>query len=188
MSKQQRETIDQMLRQGALDFGGQVDEQRRLFADLLSVVPLPGDVRTDEATLGAVPVVTITVDGTSPAGTILYLHGGAYADALALEDVVHRVPMDAEVGSEPLDPAASGVGGDEFGDTLGVETRLRLLRRRARQVGFRRPPSGGSRAAWRDLGLGGRAWPRYRSGAPRPRCLCGSASRQRAFRGCRGCR
>jgi epsilon-lactone hydrolase len=79
MSKQQRETVDQMFRQGSLDFGGEVDEQRRLFADLLSAVPVPGDVRTDEATLGDVPVVTITVDGTSPAGTILYFHGGAYA-------------------------------------------------------------------------------------------------------------
>jgi len=79
MRKQQRETVDQMLRQGSLDFGGEVDEQRRLFADLLSAVPVPGDVRTDEATLGDVPVVTITVDGTSPAGTILYFHGGAYA-------------------------------------------------------------------------------------------------------------
>src|SRR5918995_4473478 len=33
MSKQQRETIDQMLRHGALDLGSEVDEQRRLFAD-----------------------------------------------------------------------------------------------------------------------------------------------------------
>ena len=79
MSKQQRETIDQMLRHGALDLGSEVDEQRRLFADLLSAVPLPGDVRTEEAALGDVPVVTISVDGTTPTGTILYFHGGAYA-------------------------------------------------------------------------------------------------------------
>jgi acetyl esterase/lipase len=79
MSKQQRETIDQMLRHGALDLGGEVDEQRLLFAELLSAVPLPGDVRTEEAALGDVPVVTITVDGTIPTGTILYFHGGAYA-------------------------------------------------------------------------------------------------------------
>lgn len=79
MSKQQRETIDQMLRHGALDFGGDVDEQRRVFADLLSAIPLTGDVRTEEAALGDVPVVTITVDGTTPTGTILYFHGGAYA-------------------------------------------------------------------------------------------------------------
>jgi acetyl esterase/lipase len=79
MSKQQRETIDQMLRHGALDLGGEVDEQRLLFAELLSAAPLPGDVRTEEAALGDVPVVTITVDGTIPTGTILYFHGGAYA-------------------------------------------------------------------------------------------------------------
>jgi acetyl esterase/lipase len=79
MSKQQRETIDQMLRHGALDLGGEVDEQRLLFAELLSAVPLPGDVRTEEAALGDVPVVTIPVDGTIPTGTILYFHGGAYA-------------------------------------------------------------------------------------------------------------
>jgi monoterpene epsilon-lactone hydrolase len=79
MSKQQRETIDRMLRQGELDFGGDVDEQRRLFAELLSAIPLAGDVRTEEAALGDVPVVTIAVDGTAPTGTILYFHGGAYA-------------------------------------------------------------------------------------------------------------
>ena len=79
MSKQQRETIDQLLRHGALDLGGEVDEQRRLYADLLSAIPLPGDVRTEEGALGDVPVVTITVDGTTPTGTILYFHGGAYA-------------------------------------------------------------------------------------------------------------
>ena len=79
MSKQQRETLDQMLRHGALDLGGEVDEQRRLFADLLSAVPLSGDVHTEEAALGDVPVVTIAVDGTTPTGTILYFHGGAYA-------------------------------------------------------------------------------------------------------------
>lgn len=79
MSKQQRDTIDQMLRQGTLDLGGEVEEQRRIFADMLSAIPLPDDVRTEEDSLGGVPVVTITVDGISPQGTILYFHGGAYA-------------------------------------------------------------------------------------------------------------
>ncbi|HEU4546135.1 MAG TPA: hypothetical protein VFR88_07575, partial [Microlunatus sp.] len=79
MSKQQRETIEQMLRQGEFDFGGEVDEQRRLFADLMSAIPLPADVRTEKAAFSDVPVVTITVDGTTPTGTILYFHGGADA-------------------------------------------------------------------------------------------------------------
>jgi monoterpene epsilon-lactone hydrolase len=79
MSKQQRDTIDQMLRHGTLDLGGQVDEQRRIFADMISAVPLPDDVRTEEGALGEVPVVTITIDEITPRGTILYFHGGAYA-------------------------------------------------------------------------------------------------------------
>ena len=79
MSKQQRDTIDQMLRHGTLDLGGEVEEQRRIFADMISAIPLPGDVHTEGGTLGGVPVVTITVDGIIPTGTILYFHGGAYA-------------------------------------------------------------------------------------------------------------
>lgn len=79
MTKQQRDTIDQMLRHGPLDLGGEVEEQRRLFADMLSATPLPEDVHTEHAALGDVPVVTITVDGAAPTGTILYFHGGAYA-------------------------------------------------------------------------------------------------------------
>jgi acetyl esterase/lipase len=44
----------------------------------MTAVPVVGDVQTEDSTLGGVPVVTITVDGIDPAGTILYLHGGAY--------------------------------------------------------------------------------------------------------------
>lgn len=79
MSKQQRDTIDQMLRHGTLDLGGEVEEQRRIFADMISAIPLPDDVHTERGTLGGVPVVTVTVDGITPTGTILYFHGGAYA-------------------------------------------------------------------------------------------------------------
>ena len=79
MSKRQREAIDQMLRHGALDLGGEVEEQRRLFADMLTAKPLPDDVHVEDGALGEVPIVTITVDGTTPMGTILYFHGGAHA-------------------------------------------------------------------------------------------------------------
>jgi acetyl esterase/lipase len=79
MSKQQRDTIDQMLRHGALDLGGDVEEQRRLFSEMMSAVPLSKDVRTAQGALGGIPAVVITVDGISPQGTILYFHGGAYA-------------------------------------------------------------------------------------------------------------
>jgi len=80
MTKQQRDTIDRILREGDLDLGGDVEEQRRIFADMMSAIPLPDDVHTHDGTLGGIPVVSITIDGiTTPKGTILYFHGGAYA-------------------------------------------------------------------------------------------------------------
>ena len=79
MSKQQRDTIDQMLRHGALDLGGDVEEQRLLFSEMMSTVPLSEDVHTVPGTLSGIPAYIITVDGISPQGTILYFHGGAYA-------------------------------------------------------------------------------------------------------------
>jgi hypothetical protein len=47
---------------------------------------------------------------------------------LTSEDVVDGVAVDAELDGELLDPAA-GVGRNESGYALGVETLLRLLRR-----------------------------------------------------------
>jgi monoterpene epsilon-lactone hydrolase len=91
MSQQQRTEIAQMLRSTwgdsltaargsrVLDLGGDVEVQRRLFADMVSAIPLPEDVHVQAGTLGEVPVTTITVDGAEPSGTILYFHGGAYA-------------------------------------------------------------------------------------------------------------
>ncbi len=79
MSKQQRDTLDQMLRHGTLDLGGEIIEQRRIFAELMSYVPLAADVRVEPAVLGGVPVENITIDGIVPDGTVLYFHGGAYA-------------------------------------------------------------------------------------------------------------
>jgi epsilon-lactone hydrolase len=91
MSQQQRAAVDQILRNtwgdsltspkgsGLLDLGGDVEEQRRLFAEMMSAIPLPDDIFSEDAALGEVPVITITVDGVEPSGTILYFHGGAYA-------------------------------------------------------------------------------------------------------------
>lgn len=85
MSKAQRDAVDRMFRQswgegpGLLNLGGEVDVQRKMFADMLTAVPLPGDVRTAETMLDAIPAVDITIDGSTPQGTILYFHGGAYA-------------------------------------------------------------------------------------------------------------
>jgi epsilon-lactone hydrolase len=88
MTRQQRDTVDQMIRQtwgdssanpGLIDLGGEIAEQRRLFGAMMTSIPLPADVHTKDTTLGGVPVVTITVGEEALRGTILYFHGGAYA-------------------------------------------------------------------------------------------------------------
>lgn len=98
MSREQREAIDTLLRdlwgdslatQGGdvLDLGGDLTVQRGLFADTMAAIPPPEDVRTEDIVLGEVPAVTISIDGIDPSGTILYLHGGAYALGSARQSV-----------------------------------------------------------------------------------------------------
>jgi monoterpene epsilon-lactone hydrolase len=177
MSKQQRETIDQLLRHGAFDLGGEVDEQRRLFADLLSAIPLPGDVRTEEGVLGDVRVVTITVDGTTPTGTMLYFHGGAYAlgsaalsaglaSELARRSGARAVSVDFALAPEHPYPAAlddavaayqalldDGIPGEDIvfaGESSGGGLALAATRR-IMSTGLRRPAAIYLASPWADL-------------------------------------
>ncbi len=79
MSQQQRDALDAMLRGGPLDLGGDVHEQRAIFADMMSHFPPPSDVTLVDGALGGVPTVTVTVGNHASIGVILYFHGGAYA-------------------------------------------------------------------------------------------------------------
>ncbi|MFJ8141251.1 alpha/beta hydrolase fold domain-containing protein [Streptomyces sp. NPDC096013] len=95
MSRQQRQALDEMLRHGPLDLGGDVAQQRALFHDMMTSIPLPPDVSTTEGELGGVPVVTVETPEIGPAAVLLYLHGGAYAigsaaDAAGLAAEVSR--------------------------------------------------------------------------------------------------
>jgi acetyl esterase/lipase len=103
MSQEQRKALDAMLREGPLDLGGAVLEQRPIFEQMMAGVPLPDDVETSSETLGGIPVVAIDLKGIDEHGTvILYLHGGAYA----------------------LGTAASSVG---LASNLGRQARARVL-------------------------------------------------------------
>ncbi|KAA9155856.1 alpha/beta hydrolase [Microbacterium lushaniae] len=78
MTQQQRIALDGMLRSLPLDLGGDVAEQRELFAQMMETIPLAEDVVTERGELGGVPVVAVGINGASARGTILYFHGGAY--------------------------------------------------------------------------------------------------------------
>ena len=88
MTQQQRQALDELLRHGPLDVGGDVAEQRKIFHEMISSVPLPDDVSTTRGELGGVPVVTVqTPNPADPATVIFYLHGGAYALGSAPDSV-----------------------------------------------------------------------------------------------------
>ena len=55
MTAQQRDMIDQILRNAPFDLGGNVAAQRPLLEQMLTSQPLPADVRTTTGDLGASP-------------------------------------------------------------------------------------------------------------------------------------
>jgi monoterpene epsilon-lactone hydrolase len=93
VSTEQRETLDAILRQGALPPDADVNEQRRLLRELLSAQPLPADVTVTAAELGGVPTAEITVDGVEARHVVLYFHGGVYVmgDAALAADLASQV-------------------------------------------------------------------------------------------------
>jgi monoterpene epsilon-lactone hydrolase len=94
VSIQQQETLDAILRQGAIPADTSVEEQRRLLRELLSAQPLPADETVTVAALGGVPTAEITVDGVEPRHTVLYFHGGVYV----LGDAALSADLAAQVG------------------------------------------------------------------------------------------
>jgi len=90
MSREQRETVDAILRRSAFPAGSDVNEQRRLLREAVSAQPLPADVTVTAGALGGVPTAEITVE---PRYVVLYFHGGVYVigDAFLAADLASQV-------------------------------------------------------------------------------------------------
>jgi monoterpene epsilon-lactone hydrolase len=87
VSQQQRDALDQLLRDAPLDLGGDVAEQRVIFEEMMAAIPVPADVTTSSGSLGGAPVVNVEIAGADPERVIFYLHGGAYAIGTAASSV-----------------------------------------------------------------------------------------------------
>jgi hypothetical protein len=87
VSREQREALDELLREGPLDLGGDVAQQRAIFDEMMAAIPVPDDVAASPGSLGGISVVDVTVSGVDTAKVILYLHGGAYAIGSAASSV-----------------------------------------------------------------------------------------------------
>ena len=102
MTQQQRQALDEILRHGPLDVGGDVAEQRALFHEMISSVPLPDDVSAKQGELGGVPVVTVETPGLDPSVVVLYFHGGAYALGSAPDSVGLAADVSRRVGARAV--------------------------------------------------------------------------------------
>jgi monoterpene epsilon-lactone hydrolase len=117
VSQEQREAIDDLLRHAPLDLGGDVNEQRPIFEDMMAAVPVPADVASSITSSGGIPGVDVEVDGIDAGKVILYLHGGAYAIGSAASSVglaadlarragVRLISVDYRLAPEHPHPAA----------------------------------------------------------------------------------
>ena len=180
MSKEQRDTIDQMMRHVPLDLGGDVMEQRANFEKMIAAIPLADDVVTATGTLGGIPVVNVEVAGVESGDVIFYLHGGAYAIGSAAasvglaSDVVRRagaraISVDYRLAPENPYPAAVddavaayrallesvpssriAIVGESAGAGVTVATLVALKR-----AGLPQPSSAVVFSPWADLTLSG---------------------------------
>src|SRR6204780_5066785 len=117
MTAQQRDMIDQLLRNAPFDLGGDVDAQRPLLEQMLTSQPLPADVRVTPGDLGGIPVIFIDIAGVEPRGTIFHIHGGGFAlgsatgsvglaSSLARKTGMRAVSVDYRLAPEHPYPAA----------------------------------------------------------------------------------
>jgi epsilon-lactone hydrolase len=87
MSKEQQQALDGILRQGGLDLRQDAETLRASFNELMSYIPVAGDVEQKPTTIGGVAAIEVTIRGTDASGVILYFHGGVYVIGSALTSI-----------------------------------------------------------------------------------------------------
>jgi monoterpene epsilon-lactone hydrolase len=87
MSQEQKDALDRMLREGPLDLGGDVAQQRATFEEMMSQIPANPELTVRSQTRGGVDVLAVDVPGADAAAVILYVHGGAFAIGTAQSSI-----------------------------------------------------------------------------------------------------
>jgi monoterpene epsilon-lactone hydrolase len=181
VNQQQRDALDQLLRDAPLDLGGDVAEQRVIFEEMMAAIPVAADVTTSSGSLGGIPVVNVEAAGADHASVIFYLHGGAYAIGTAASSVglaselarragARLVTVDYRLAPEHPHPAAiddavaayrglldSGVAASAIaiaGESAGAGLAAAALVA-FKHVGLPQPSAAVLMSPWADLTLSG---------------------------------
>ncbi|MFJ1601824.1 alpha/beta hydrolase [Streptomyces sp. NPDC088253] len=129
MSKEQRATVDALLRSAAFDASRTPDELRVAFAAMMAGSPSPLGVSLTPSTLGGRPALEIEPEDGAIGGTILYFHGGAWifgspataqhiTAALVRRTGARAVSLDYRLAPEHPFPAAIDDGVAAYRDLL----------------------------------------------------------------------
>jgi acetyl esterase/lipase len=129
MSKEQRATVDALLRSTAIDASRTPDELRADFAAMMAGSPSPLGVSLTPSALGGRPALEIEPEAEAIDGTILYFHGGSWVfgspataqhitAALVRRTGARAVSLDYRLAPEHPFPAAIDDGVAAYRDLL----------------------------------------------------------------------
>lgn len=94
MTYQQRVALDELMRGAPLDVGGDVSEQRAIFAQLVAAEPLAHDVVASSRDIDGVSVMDVSIRGLSGERTILPRVGDFLNRHLASSEARSHSPQD----------------------------------------------------------------------------------------------